>query len=132
MQFPSKETLTVEFKSDTNPYSKEKLNYEIIGMANAEGGKLYLGIEDDGKVTGVNEQHTDVVSLVSYIRENSIPPVSVSASLESDDFSGKDVLVFSVELTGQLHSTRNGRYGVFRVFVGQYLLLKFFHLFAKW
>lgn len=111
MQFPSKETLTVEFKSDTNPYSKEKLNYEIIGMANAEGGKLYLGIEDDGKVTGVNEQHTDVVSLVSYIRENSIPPVSVSASLESDDFSGKDVLVFSVELTGQLHSTRNGRYG---------------------
>ncbi len=111
MQFPLNETLTIEFKSDVKSYSTDKLVYELIGMANAEGGKLFLGIEDDGTVTGVNAQHRDALSLVAIIRENTIPPIAVSASLETDDCTGKDVLVFSVELTGQLHSTRNGRYG---------------------
>lgn len=110
MMFPLNETLTMEFKSDVKSYPMDKLVHELIGMANAEGGKLFLGIEDDGTVTGVNIQHRNVISLIAFIKENTIPPIAVSASLETDDLSGKEVLVFSVELTGQLHSTRNGRY----------------------
>ena len=64
---PKRETLTIEFKSDREKgYSDDKLVDEIVGMTNAEGGILYLGIEDDGSVTGLSESHKD-----SYICSNS-------------------------------------------------------------
>ncbi len=111
MQFPTKESLTIEFKSDVKPYSIKDLVYDLICMANAEGGKLFLGIEDDGKVTGVNIQHKDPLFIVASVKGHTIPPIAVSASLETDDITQKDVLVLSVEVTGQLHSTRDGKYG---------------------
>ena len=79
MMFPLNETLTMEFKSDVKSYPMDKLVHELIGMANAEGGKLFLGIEDDGTVTGVNIQHRNVISLIAFIKENTIPPIAVSA-----------------------------------------------------
>ena len=52
---PKKETLTIEFKSDRGKgYSDESLVDEIVGMTNTEGGTLYLGIEDDGRVSGTS------------------------------------------------------------------------------
>lgn len=111
MQFPIKESLTIEFKSDVKPYTIKDLAYDLICMANAEGGKLFLGIEDDGKVTGVNVQHKDPLFIVASVKGHTIPPIAVSASLETDDITQKDVLVLSVEVTGQLHSTRDGKYG---------------------
>ena len=111
MQFPTKESLTIEFKSDVKPYTIKDLAYDLICMANAEGGKLFLGIEDDGKVTGVNVQHKDPLFIVASVKGHTIPPIAVSASLETDDITQKDVLVLSVEVTGQLHSTRDGKYG---------------------
>ena len=49
---PEKETLTVEFKSDCSGYSDTDLVDEIVGMANTQGGDLYLGVEDNGEITG--------------------------------------------------------------------------------
>lgn len=45
---PEKESLTIEFKSDRSGYSDADLVDEIVGMANTQGGDLYLGVEDDG------------------------------------------------------------------------------------
>lgn len=51
---PTKETLTVEFKSDRKKYSDANLFEDVVAFANTEGGDLYLGIEDDGYITGVH------------------------------------------------------------------------------
>ena len=45
---PEKETLTIEFKSDRAGYSDTDLVEAIVGMANTQGGDLYLGVEDNG------------------------------------------------------------------------------------
>ena len=45
---PTKESLTVEFKSDKKCISMDVLYEELVGMANSEGGSVYLGVEDDG------------------------------------------------------------------------------------
>lgn len=50
-----KEMLDVEFKSDVKCYSDHDLIEEIVGMANTVGGILYLGVEDDGTITGVHK-----------------------------------------------------------------------------
>ena len=43
---PEKESLTVEFKSDIKGFDESELIAEIVGMANTEGGVLYLGVEE--------------------------------------------------------------------------------------
>jgi len=49
---PKKETLTVEFKSDRKRLGDDELVEALVCLANADGGELWLGIEDDGSPTG--------------------------------------------------------------------------------
>lgn len=53
---PKKETLTIEFKSDIDCLDEKELVSEIVGMTNTEGGVLYLGVEDNGDITGVHKK----------------------------------------------------------------------------
>ena len=59
MERPHKESLTIEFKSDRKCYPMAKLYEDLVGMANTDGGWLFLGVEDDGAATGVNPQHRE-------------------------------------------------------------------------
>ncbi len=55
------ETVSVEFKSWINTNSmKERINLivpELIAFANSKGGTVYLGIEDNGVVTGCSGKY---------------------------------------------------------------------------
>lgn len=42
---------------------------EIIAFANTKGGKIYIGIDDDGSVIGLNNAKGDLESLSGMIRE---------------------------------------------------------------
>ena len=57
MPLPTSETLTIEFKSDRNCLSDRDLIEAIVCLANTEGGTLYLGVEDDGTITGLHKKH---------------------------------------------------------------------------
>lgn len=65
---PTKESLTVEFKSDKKCISMDVLYEELEGMANSEGGSVYLGVEDDGTPTGVNEQHRNIQKILAKFK----------------------------------------------------------------
>lgn len=54
---PEKETLEVEFKSDLKCLPDTELIDAVVAFANTSGGDLYLGVEDDGTVTGCHEKH---------------------------------------------------------------------------
>ena len=45
------ETYTVEFKSDVND---DELTEAVVCLANGDGGRLLLGVADDGTVAGAN------------------------------------------------------------------------------
>ena len=49
---PLQETLTVEFKSDLKKYPDSEIFDVVVAFANTEGGVLFLGVEDDGQITG--------------------------------------------------------------------------------
>ena len=74
---PSKESLTVEFKSDKKKLSDEALSDSIVAFANTAGGDLYLGVENNGDISGRHESHKDVTQLSAFIANKTIPPVSV-------------------------------------------------------
>lgn len=81
---PVKETLTIEFKSDEKKYPDSDIFDVIVALTNTEGGELYLGIEDDGKVTGVHKSHSNPITLSAYVANNTIPPVSIRAEIIED------------------------------------------------
>ena len=45
----------VEFKRDS--LRPESLAKEIVAMANLQGGKILLGVEDDGRISGIQRNH---------------------------------------------------------------------------
>lgn len=108
MEHPGKESLTVEFKSDRSPLSMADLYKELVAMANTEGGTLFLGIEDDGTVTGVHAQHTDCVAMRARIQNNTDPPLYPSLAVEH--LGERPVLTIQVKSSRQLVMTSDGRY----------------------
>lgn len=74
---PPREALDVEFKSDRDRLSDDKIVEEVVALANSGGGDLYLGVEDDGTSSGLHEAHRDVTGLAILIANKTVPPLSV-------------------------------------------------------
>ena len=83
---PQKESLTIEFKSDLKKLSDSEIFEAVVAFANTEGGELYLGIEDNGEVTGVHKAHENSTTVSAFIANNTVPPVSVRAEIVEDIF----------------------------------------------
>lgn len=108
MERPLRESLTIEFKSDRKCYALSKLYGDLVGMANTDGGWLFLGIEDDGTVTGVDNQHKNCQFMEANIQDNTIPSLFVKSHIEI--WEGKEVLAIEVPVSRQLMMTAEGRY----------------------
>lgn len=107
MMLPQKETLTIEFKSDVKPYPDKELVEAIAAMANTKGGELYLGIEDDGRATGLSKQHRDEIGVVALIANSTVPSVATRAEIISEN--GHEVLKISVPMSKAIISTSTGK-----------------------
>lgn len=83
---PEEETLQVEFKSENKrPLSNEDLIDAVVAFANTEGGDLYLGVEDDGTITGCHPDHRDITKLAAFVANKTIPPISVRTELMEEE-----------------------------------------------
>lgn len=51
----TQESLTCEFKSDRKCLLDRELIEAVVCMANGDGGEIYLGVEDDGRVSGLQQ-----------------------------------------------------------------------------
>lgn len=78
---PEKENLVVEFKSDLKKLHDNDLIDAVVGMANTEGGLLFLGVEDNGEITGIHKQHGDEIGVTALIANKTVPSVSVRAEI---------------------------------------------------
>ena len=74
------ESMTVEFKSDQGPLSDTDLVETAACLANGQGGTLLVGVEDDGRVTGLHPRHrTHPFALAAFVANRTVPPVAVEA-----------------------------------------------------
>ena len=75
---PTEESLTVEFKSDRDCLSDDDLVEAIVCLTNAEGGHVYLGVEDDGRVTGLHQSRpARIAALGALIANRTLPPLNL-------------------------------------------------------
>lgn len=84
-RLPTAESLTVEFKSDRKRLSDSELVEAVVCLANAEGGELWLGVEDDGKPTGLHAEHTLLAGLPGLIAARTSPSVVVGVEAQEVD-----------------------------------------------
>lgn len=102
------ETLTVEFKSDQGPLSDGELIEAVICLANGRGGTLLIGVEDDGRVTGLHPRHrTHPANLAALVAGRTVPPLAVEA--EFVNLPEGPVAVVVVPAARQPISSSDGR-----------------------
>lgn len=70
------EGLTLEFK--TRVPRAERIAKEVIAFANTSGGRLLLGVEDDGAIKGVRDAEEEEFVLTEALNTHCDPPVQIS------------------------------------------------------
>lgn len=79
---PSRETLIVEFKSDRDVLNDDAIVEALICLANAQGGTLYLGVENDGTITGLHSTRpANVEGLAALVANRTSPSLQVQVEL---------------------------------------------------
>ena len=104
---PMKENLTTEFKSDKKRYPDNLLIEELVGMANTKGGELYLGVEDNGEITGIHKVHEDINGLKALVANMTVPSLSVRAEILYED--RKKVLKIEIPMSRSIIATTSGK-----------------------
>lgn len=97
-----KENQNIEFKQS---WRDEYLQY-ICGFANAQGGTLYIGIDDKGEVCGIKNAHTLLENLPNQINQTMGLLAQVDLHTEGD----KEYISIHVEPTDQAISYRGKFY----------------------
>ena len=97
---PEKEKLKIEFKDSRilkGEKGKEKLAFEIVAFANRHGGKIFLGINDDGTFEGkkIFEIDNDK-GIIDNICHTRISP-SVDYFIEFLECNEGDVLIINIQ-----------------------------------
>jgi ATP-dependent DNA helicase RecG len=84
---------------------------QLVGFANADGGDLLIGVEDDGSISGVPHDDEAVQGILgaplTHVFRGQVLPLSYSVRVDLD---GKSVLFFSVNKgTSQIYQLPDGR-----------------------
>ena len=85
------------------------LSNHIVAFANADGGVLVVGIEDDLKITGIDDYTENVNEIMRVPFDYCKPSVKVNFStVECTDFKGKPnhVLVMEIPQCKQVHANQ--------------------------
>ena len=85
MNIGFREDINTEFKSDRSRLSDNDLIDAVVAFANTNGGDLYIGVEDDGEISGLHKSHQDATQLAAFIANKTVPPVSVRIEKADDN-----------------------------------------------
>ena len=100
------ERLTTEFKSDLNKLPDNDLVAAVVGLANTQGGYLIVGIEDNGKITGLHKKHQNMQGLASLIASRTVPSLSVKT--EQITVDSLPIAIIYVPSSNTLVATSDG------------------------
>lgn len=75
----------------------EDIKKEIIAFANSEGGILYIGIADDGRIVGVSNSDETSLQVSNMIRDAIKPDITMFVRYSNEVMDGKDVVKITVQ-----------------------------------
>lgn len=87
------ESETVELKSTV----VADLCKEVIAFANTKGGTLYIGVEDDGTVVGVEGADRITLQVNNMVRDSIKPDLTMFVRYETQTVEGKQIIAVTVQ-----------------------------------
>lgn len=87
------ESMTTELKREYT----DDIKYAVVAFANTGGGKIYVGINDDGSVYGVGSTDATVLRITNMIRDSIRPDVTMFTECVVETMEGKPVVVLTVQ-----------------------------------
>lgn len=87
------ESETVELKEIV----VEDIKKEIIAFSNCEGGKIYVGIRDDGEVLGLDDPDGDALKISNMIRDAIKPDLTMFLHYETLMVDQKSILAIDIQ-----------------------------------
>ena len=87
------ESETVELKSAV----ADDIKKEIIAFANSDGGKLYIGVRDDGEVAGLDDPDGTALQVSNMVRDSIKPDITMFLHYQTIEEDGKKIIEISVQ-----------------------------------
>ena len=87
------ETKKLEYKREYT----DDIKYTIIAFANTDGGKLYLGIDDEGEAIGVADIDATMLKATNIIRDAIRPDITLFTDCRLENIDGKNVITITVQ-----------------------------------
>jgi ATP-dependent DNA helicase RecG len=87
------ESETVELKAIV----VEDIKKEIIAFANCEGGKIYIGVEDDGNVSGLDDPDAASLQVSNMVRDAIKPDLSMFLHYETLTVDEKKIVAVDIQ-----------------------------------
>ena len=84
---------TTEFKREY----VDDIRYTVVAFANTDGGKIYIGINDDGSVQGIDNVDDVQLRITNMIRDSIRPDVTMFTECSVELIQGKMVVVLTVQ-----------------------------------
>lgn len=75
----------------------EDIKYAVLAFANTEGGTLYIGINDDGSVEGVENPDAVMLQVMNMIRDTIRPDITVAVDCSTELMENKHVVVLTIQ-----------------------------------
>lgn len=91
MQFA--ESSTLELKRQV----VDDIRKTVIAFANTEGGTIYIGVDDDGSIVGVEDTDGEMLRLSNMIRDAVKPDVTMFVSYSCEEEQGKQIIAVTVQ-----------------------------------
>ncbi len=70
---------------------------EVIAFANTRGGTLYIGIEDNGHVIGIEDADQVILQLNNMIRDSIKPDITMFVHYETLTVEGKPIIAVTIQ-----------------------------------
>ena len=87
------ESETVELKSTV----VADICKEVIAFANTKGGTLYIGVEDDGTVVGVDIADRVLLQINNMVRDSIKPDVTMFVRYETQTVDSKQIIAMTIQ-----------------------------------
>lgn len=88
-----RESETVELKAIVT----DDIKKEIIAFANCEGGKLYVGVADNGDVVGLSDPDDTALQISNMVRDAIKPDLTMFLHYETLKFDGKYLIAVDIQ-----------------------------------
>lgn len=87
-----KENEYTEYKRELT----EALKKEVLAFVNTEGGSIYIGVDDDGAVLGVEDCDQTMLRIASMLRDAIHPDIMMFVAIQTEQIEEKDIIHLSI------------------------------------